>query len=620
MLEQQQRKQAEREREIQEDHETESRLRREREELARREQAEIDREKRERELKMMGPRAAQEMLEQQRKETEARREAEAAARRNKGKPQPQPQSQKEEAETGPGATRADNATTTTDAPQKEKSGGGGGGGGGAGGESASAPQNPPLPLNQRAPINFSATLRQPPLSTPLQAPGMHSLQQYFANIGLGGAGLTPPPPPLPSLPSPDYYVAPYVMQQQQQRIQLEGDAIHEELRHIALLLEAQQLNNAIAHNSPPPPWLTGPQPSSAAGAGTYLTTGLPSPLYNNSNNSNGGGGAGGRYRSSSLQPISSSSSSAAASSPSSYAPNNGLPNRSFMTGGSLPPPPLATALPPSSSSQPSSSMQYQNQQQPLRAASSAMPGGPGVSPWQGLFSAPGAASDHGSNAHNFTGSCRVDGADSEELATEPSRFVMPATAPRPSFIPPPAPPDNNHHYHQGPSAFSAFSLSKDLASPTQASPKERPGTGKPESAASLPTQAERGDKNEGAAAKSSTTKSSTAHPCSPGVPPASAAAALSAESELAPGPALVPISDSPVLGSTPHSTATNVADAEGSKKPVVEAAPPAAEETVTPSSSSLPPPSSRRPRAAAPEPPVMILTPRSRAEDGDTEL
>lgn len=586
MLEQHQRKAAEREREIREDREAEDRLRRERDEVARREQAEVDRERREKELKMMGPRAAQEMLEQQRKETEARREAEAAARRNRGRQQPQQQQQHaatpekaeglsdEKAETAP---PKDTDKQPSNSPPNHNTGGDG---------------DAALPLDQRAPISFPSGL-QPFPQQPMQPPGMYPTQQYFANIGLGGAGITPPPP---SSSSSSPYYAPFMLQRQQ-RIQLEGDVIHEELRHIALLLEAQQLNKAITHNTPPPPpppqWAMGPQPASAGGAGTYLTTGMPSPLFQHNNhqqqqqqqpNYNNGGG----YRSSPHPP------SSGASYTSSLSSNANSPYRGFSAGGTMPPPPLSTATP----------------QQGGGAA--ALLSGEGLSgPWPGLFTpeglpgsqlsssgklynnpisytgAGGAAGAGGGggaiNASGFLSSYRGDGADSEELAIEPSCFVMPATVPPPPFVPPYALAPSTHH---GPSASSSLG---DVNDAKHAGPVERPGTGKPrgpstpqhDAAATPPVRAE-----------------------AEGQPPEKPAVSARGEeealtkSELEPRPLSASASESsPVRGATPHLTSTEVVDAD----------------TSTPSerrTSAQQAVQRRRGDGAAVEPPVVVLTPR----------
>ncbi|TPP49349.1 Coiled-coil domain-containing protein 66 family protein [Leishmania donovani] len=318
ILEKQQRKQAEREREIQEYRLAEERLQREREEVARREQAELDREKREKELKMMAPRAAQAIL------------------------QSQP------------------------------------------------------PANHLLPLAAPSVL--PP---PAPAPAL----PYLVDFNFG-SGLRHSPQPLPT---PYYYPPANMCPQAALLPNADTQSIRSELRRITNLLEEQQLQQrramdsiSIGANAAPQPWHSGtPQPSTKAGAGTYLTTGQPSPSI----------GAGGPAPVITAQR------------------NSAAPYRSFSTGGTLPPPPLATAAPP--------------------APSSSGAGAPsvGIGTWQGLLSPYAGTSAAGAGGSllnppsrsipQFTSSIT----DNEpELSTEPSRFIGPFRAPVTAVpSPPPVP-------------------------------------------------------------------------------------------------------------------------------------------------------------------------------------
>ncbi|TPP54668.1 Coiled-coil domain-containing protein 66 family protein [Leishmania donovani] len=318
ILEKQQRKQAEREREIQEYRLAEERLQREREEVARREQAELDREKREKELKMMAPRAAQAIL------------------------QSQP------------------------------------------------------PANHLLPLAAPSVL--PP---PAPAPAL----PYLVDFNFG-SGLRHSPQPLPT---PYYYPPANMCPQAALLPNADTQSIRSELRRITNLLEEQQLQQrramdsiSIGANAAPQPWHSGtPQPSTKAGAGTYLTTGQPSPSI----------GAGGPAPVITAQR------------------NSAAPYRAFSTGGTLPPPPLATAAPP--------------------APSSSGAGAPsvGIGTWQGLLSPYAGTSAAGAGGSllnppsrsipQFTSSIT----DNEpELSTEPSRFIGPFRAPVTAVpSPPPVP-------------------------------------------------------------------------------------------------------------------------------------------------------------------------------------
>lgn len=381
MLEKQQRKQAEREREIQEYRLAEERLRREREEVTRREQAELDREKREKELKMMAPRAAQEMLEQQRRETQQRREEEAAARRNRG--------------------RAPAVSAAPEAPEAEETG-----------KEALKSTAPPLPtsanvastsLQSPPPANHLLPLAAPSvLPPPASAPALPCLVDF--NFG---SGLRHSPQPLPA---PYYYPPANICPQAALLPGSDTQSIRSELRRITNLLEEQQLQQrramdsiSIGANAAPQPWYSGaPQPSTKTGAGTYLTTGQPSPSI----------AAGG------LAPVITAQRNSAA------------PYRSFSTGGTLPPLPLATAAPP--------------------APSLSDAGAPsvGIGPWKGLLSpyaCSSAASAGGSLLNPPSGSTPLFTSsitDNEpELSTEPSRFIGPFRAPVTAVPSPPAVPE-----------------------------------------------------------------------------------------------------------------------------------------------------------------------------------
>lgn len=231
--EKQRRRKEERQREIQEARIEEERLERERETVARREQAEVDREKWERDQKMMGPRAAQVALEaaQQRHEEERR-----AASRQRSKSPP-------------------------------------------------SPRAVPSPVKRRAPSpnpSNSASAKGTPLLNSLPPP---TATQPFPT----GAGLQPglsSHPLLTPRPLSPHAVAPVTFPQLQQQLQpsllapssnfYETEAIRSELRQIKLLLEEQR---KIPVGAPllMQPSLLQPlvRPSSKAGAGTYLTTGLP---------------------------------------------------------------------------------------------------------------------------------------------------------------------------------------------------------------------------------------------------------------------------------------------------------------------------------------------------------
>ncbi|KAG5502455.1 hypothetical protein JIQ42_05333 [Leishmania sp. Namibia] len=372
MLEQQQRKKAEREREIQEDRLAEERLRREREEVARREQAELDREKREKELKMMGPRAAEALLEQQQRETQQRREEEAAARRNRGR-----------------ASAAAAAPTVGNGAPK-------------------SPASPPPTFANAAPVSLSL---QSPESGTVSFPAPTSLSSLVAapplphlvNFKLGD-GRCPVPQPSSasyynSFANPSPQAAPLPIREVQ--------AIHSELRRITHLLEEQQQQQQrrardtidFGGNAAPQPWhRIVPQPSTPSGAGTYLTTGQPSPSI----------GAGGDV------PMGNAQLDSAA------------PHRSFSTGGMLPPPPLATAAPPAATSYNASAPSV------------------GTGPWHGLLSpytGPSATGTGGGllnppygSAMELTGST-VD--NDPELSTEPSQFIGPFRAAVAAAAPPP---------------------------------------------------------------------------------------------------------------------------------------------------------------------------------------
>ncbi|AIN98202.1 hypothetical protein LPMP_211230 [Leishmania panamensis] len=376
MLEQQQRKQAEREREIQEDRLTEQRLQREREEVARREQAELDREKREKELKMMGPRAAQAMLEQQQRETQQRREEEAAARRNRGRAQADV--------AAPGTGKGTPKPTISPPPT-----------------SASAA---PTILPSLPPANHMMPLSAPSVLSP---PVSASTLPYLVNFNLGG-GLRPLPQPSPALYN---YPLANACPQAAPLPNGETQAIRSELRRITNLLEQQQQqqqrramdSTSFGAKVAPQPWHSGvPQPSTAAGAGTYLTTGQPSPSLD------AGGDA----------PVTSAQRNSAA------------PYRPFLTGGTLPPPPLTTAAPP--------------------APSSSDAGAPPVSigPWQGLFSSCASTSATGAGGSLLNPSCgsarqlASSITDNDpELSTEPSRFIGPFRAPMAALPSPPVTPE-----------------------------------------------------------------------------------------------------------------------------------------------------------------------------------
>ncbi|CAG9573474.1 conserved hypothetical protein [Leishmania major strain Friedlin] len=378
MLEKQQRKQAEREREIQEYHLAEERLRREREEVARREQAELDREKREKELKMMAPRAAQAMLEKQQRETQQRREEEAAARRNRG--------------------RAPAALEAPETPEMGKE----------------ALKSTALPLPTSANVASTSLQSHPPANhlLPLAAPSVllppasAPALPYLVDFNFG-SGLRRSPQPLPA---PYCYPPANMCPQAALLPNADTQSIRSELRRITNLLEEQQLQQRRAMDSisvganaaPQPCYSDAPPPSTKAGAGTYLTTGQPSPSI----------GAGG-----SAPVITAQRNSAA-------------PYRSFATGGTLPPPPLATAAPP--------------------APPSSGAGAPsvGIGPWQGLLSPYAGTSAAGaggsllnppsSSIPPFTSSIT----DNEpELSTEPSRFIGPFRAPVSAVPSPPAVPE-----------------------------------------------------------------------------------------------------------------------------------------------------------------------------------
>ncbi|AYU78589.1 Coiled-coil domain-containing protein 66, putative [Leishmania donovani] len=389
ILEKQQRKQAEREREIQEYRLAEERLQREREEVARREQAELDREKREKELKMMAPRAAQAMLEQQQRETQQRREEEAAARRNRAR-----------APATPAAPEAPEAPEVPEAPEAPEMG-------------KEALKSTALPLPASANVASTSLQSQPPANhlLPLAAPSVlpppapAPALPYLVDFNFG-SGLRHSPQPLPT---PYYYPPANMCPQAALLPNADTQSIRSELRRITNLLEEQQLQQrramdsiSIGANAAPQPWHSGtPQPSTKAGAGTYLTTGQPSPSI----------GAGGPAPVITAQR------------------NSAAPYRSFSTGGTLPPPPLATAAPP--------------------APSSSGAGAPsvGIGTWQGLLSPYAGTSAAGAGGSllnppsrsipQFTSSIT----DNEpELSTEPSRFIGPFRAPVTAVpSPPPVP-------------------------------------------------------------------------------------------------------------------------------------------------------------------------------------
>ncbi|GET88358.1 hypothetical protein, conserved [Leishmania tarentolae] len=360
ILEKQLRKQAEREREIQEERLAEERLRLEREEVARREQAELDREKREKELKMMGSRAAQAMLEQQQRETQQRREEEAAVRRHRGRTPVAP----EAPETGKEALKSTTPPPATFASVASTS------------PPSKSPENYMLP-----PAVSSALL--PPAS----APALPRLADFSLSSGLRQS-----PQPLPG---PYYHPPANVWSQAAPLPNTDAQFIHRELRRITNLLEEQQLRQQRAMDGikngtslAPQPWCTGAlQPSSTAGAGTYLTTGQPSPCI-------GAGGA---------APVIAAQR------------NSGTPYKSFVMGGTLPPPPFATAAQLASSSSDAGA-----------PSSGIGPSPRPLPPYSGSSAAGNPLNPLSSPILQYTSSIT----DTEpELSTEPSRFIGPFRAP-----------------------------------------------------------------------------------------------------------------------------------------------------------------------------------------------
>ncbi|KAG5505754.1 hypothetical protein JKF63_05090 [Porcisia hertigi] len=365
MLEQQLRKKAERELEIQEDRLAEQRLRREREEVARREQAEVDREKRDMELRMMGPVAAQAILEQKQRETQERREAEAAARRNRGKSSPasaaEPTPEEKPVPSMASLPPTSDNVAPTSSPSQSPAGGMF--------PLASRPSLPPTA--SASAFHYLMDSKLGGRLCPLPQPSLTLFNQPLANVCSRAA-------PLPNL---------------------ETQSIRRELQRITTLLEEQNLQQQRARDSSilganvaPHPFHGGaPLPTTASGAGTYLTTGGLSPFFS------AGGSA----------PLGSAQG------------NNTGPYRPCPTGGTLPLPPLSTAAPLAPSS----------------PGACALSEG-GIRPWQGLFAPYAgppatAAGDSALSAPpgsvlQFTSPITENDV---ELPTEPSQFIGPMKAP-----------------------------------------------------------------------------------------------------------------------------------------------------------------------------------------------